>query len=357
MEIIRNIEITSSGGTETLELAANAMVTTYVIKPDATPFTLANPLVINFDQAFHGASIEIVIGQMTFGVSGAITINGVSVSAAQAALGRTMKWRYYNGAWEHKFVTSCDALDNIDGDVLIDYTTALSKLAKSTAGNMIVFNASQIATSVAMSGVIAINSSGVTTFNGSPITDTHIALSAAIQRIKLAAGTAGHVVYNDDTTGLMTSEAYLATKRGGLGNTFAAATGFLKFDTGVASASAMEDVREKFVSFEADALGNYYIKWPVDVTVTNIEARVVTNITDSGNGELELMDNSGALMIGSALTAGVLYISTGSTTGIGFTSTLTGNNVFLAGERMRIISNKSAGGGSVNVEVTYTRNS
>lgn len=357
MENIKSLPITAAGGTHTIELA-QPFIDTYVVVNDTNPLTLAGNWVFNFNgDAIEGTSFQIIFGQVAYGASSSLNVNGIGIGAAQALLGRTMVWAYRNGAWTYRFTTSVDDTSNFNGNVLIDYSLSLSKLSKSSPGNFLQFNSSGIVTSTAMTGVIAISSSGATTFNGSPISDTHIALSAAIQRIKIAAGTVAHVLYNDDTTGLMTSEAYLATKRGGLGNTFAAATGFLKFDAGVAIAEAFTDIRERHVSFDSDSLGNYYITFPVDVTVTNIEVRVEKEITDSGNGELTLMDDGGNLMVGSGLTAGVLSVTTGSLTGIGFTSTLTENNVFAAGEKMRIVSDKASGGGTVNAEVTYTRNS
>jgi len=71
---------------------------------------------------------------------------------------------------------------------------------------------------------------------------------------------------------------------------------------------------------------------------------------------LEIQDNSGTDMTGNNLTAGLLVLGASATTGTGYTSTLSSNNSFLAGERMRIISNKGTAGGTINVQVTYTRN-
>lgn len=54
----------------------------------------------------------------------------------------------------------------------------------------------------------------------SEIVNADVAAAAAIARSKLATGTVAQVVYNDDTTGEMVSEAQLAVKRGGTGQDF-----------------------------------------------------------------------------------------------------------------------------------------
>lgn len=60
-----------------------------------------------------------------------------------------------------------------------------------------------------------------------------------VSRSALDAGAPGYVVINDDTTGLMSEEHYLAAKRGGLAINASAFTGFLKATAGVFSASAI----------------------------------------------------------------------------------------------------------------------
>jgi hypothetical protein len=69
-----------------------------------------------------------------------------------------------------------------------------------TASQVMLFDASGVATCTAISG----------------LTDSSIAVAAAIARTKLASGTAGHVLINDGT-GVMSSEAQLAVTRGGTG--------------------------------------------------------------------------------------------------------------------------------------------
>lgn len=69
----------------------------------------------------------------------------------------------------------------------------------------------------------------------SSISNTDVASDAAIERSKLAAGTAGHVVINNPSTGAFSSEAQLGVSRGGTG--MSAPNGYLKGD-GAGSMSA-----------------------------------------------------------------------------------------------------------------------
>lgn len=62
-----------------------------------------------------------------------------------------------------------------------------------------------------------------------------------VARTAIDAGTPTYVVYNNDTTGLLAEEQYLAAKRGGLGINASASTGVVKFTAGVASVSAISN--------------------------------------------------------------------------------------------------------------------
>ena len=85
-----------------------------------------------------------------------------------------------------------------------------------TDGHIFVGNGSNVATDVAMSGDATIANTGAVTIANSAITDAKVSAAAAITRTKLAAGTASHVVINDGS-GNLSSEAQLATSRGGTG--------------------------------------------------------------------------------------------------------------------------------------------
>jgi hypothetical protein len=73
----------------------------------------------------------------------------------------------------------------------------LSKLATSTAGNIIVYNASGVPTAVAETGDITISDTGVTAIASGVIVNADINASAGIALSKLATSTAGNIiVYN-----------------------------------------------------------------------------------------------------------------------------------------------------------------
>lgn len=85
-----------------------------------------------------------------------------------------------------------------------------------TDGHIFVGNGSNVATDVAMSGDATIANTGAVTIANSAITDAKVSAAAAITRSKIASGTASHVVINDGS-GNLSSEAQLATSRGGTG--------------------------------------------------------------------------------------------------------------------------------------------
>ena len=70
------------------------------------------------------------------------------------------------------------------------------------------------------------------------IVDSDVSATAAIQRSKLASGTADHVLINDGS-GVMSSEAQLANTRGGTGQDSSAFTGVAKVSAGTWSASTI----------------------------------------------------------------------------------------------------------------------
>jgi hypothetical protein len=78
------------------------------------------------------------------------------------------------------------------------------------------------------------------TWSWSAVTNADISGSAAIARGKIASGTANHVLIND-VSGAMSSEALLATSRGGTGINSSLANGVAKISTGIWSASAVVD--------------------------------------------------------------------------------------------------------------------
>jgi hypothetical protein len=70
------------------------------------------------------------------------------------------------------------------------------------------------------------------------LTNSELSSSILITRSKFATGTADHVVINDPS-GILSSEAQLATIRGGTGINTNSSTGFLKIDSGIWSVSQL----------------------------------------------------------------------------------------------------------------------
>jgi len=100
-------------------------------------------------------------------------------------------WKIVTGALGTGSVGSTELADGsiVNADINAAAAIALSKLATSTAGNIIVYNASGVPTSVAESGDITIDSSGVASISSGVIVNADINASAAIALSKLATST------------------------------------------------------------------------------------------------------------------------------------------------------------------------
>lgn len=241
------------------------------------------------------------------------------------------------------------------GTILVDGTTPLDKLESGTSAQIIVANAGGIPAYVSATGDVTISNTGVTTIANSAVTNAKIAAGTGIERSKIAAGTAAHVVINAAGTGLFSSEAQLALSRGGLAIDASASVGFAEFDSGVTIGALTDITRRENISFVTANQGTYYILFPFPCTVTSAQVRVTSVVSATDNGELLFQDDADNAMTGDNLTAGVLEVTASAALGDGFTTTLDTNNVFAAGENMKITSSKVTTGGVVSVDVTYTR--
>ena len=90
---------------------------------------------------------------------------------------------------------------DVNASAAIDY----SKLASLTSGNILVGNASNVATSVAMSGDITITNTGATAIGSGVIVNADVNASAAIAHSKLANATDGQLLLGTTTTGVVTA--------------------------------------------------------------------------------------------------------------------------------------------------------
>lgn len=208
--------------------------------------------------------------------------------------------------------------------------------------------------SKSVSGDISLSTTGVTSID-SVIVDADIKTGAAIKRQKLATGTASYVLVNS-ASGYMTEEATLNPLRGGLGTNASSSTGFVTFSSGSSSIGAITDVRGlDNLSFVTANQGTYYLYFPFAATATNINCRVTSDISAANDGLITIANNSGTVMTGSSLSAGVLTIAHSSVFGTGYSSTLTSNNTFAAGESLRLTTQKTTTGGVMHCDITYTR--
>jgi hypothetical protein len=98
----------------------------------------------------------------------------------------------------------------VNADINASAAIAYSKLASLTAGNIVLGNASNVATSTAVSGDVTISSSGVTAISSGVIVDADVNAAAAISGSKIQAATtsnAGAVQLTDSTSSTSTSTA------------------------------------------------------------------------------------------------------------------------------------------------------
>lgn len=117
-------------------------------------------------------------------------------------------------------VTSAKILDGtiVNADISASAAIELSKLATSTAGNIIVYNASGVPTSVAESGDVTINASGVTAISSGVIVNDDINASAGIVDTKLATIATAGKVSNSATTAASANTASAIVARDASGN-------------------------------------------------------------------------------------------------------------------------------------------
>lgn len=157
---------------------------------------------------------QILLGTTTTGVvtattvSGDVTINGAGVTAigsgvivnadinASAAIDKTKISGTAVTVADTGTVTSTMIADGtiVNADINASAGIALSKLATSTAGNIIVYNASGVPTAVAETGDVTISDTGVTAIASGVIVNADINASAAIDYSKLAALTSGNIL-------------------------------------------------------------------------------------------------------------------------------------------------------------------
>lgn len=340
-------EVTSLGGTFTFELSTSA--DGFYIKPDTSPAVLSANLVFNFsgtpsdsqqiDAYFYGIDLN----------GNRFTINGEVISEANALNGALYSFLFIDGAWGLS-VTQNLALPNVlDGSVLIDGTVPFDKLSALTSGQIIVGNGSNEPTAVAVTGDVTISNAGVTAIGSGVIVNADVNASAAIDRSKLANGTANHVLINNGS-GVMSSEAELATSRGGLGVNAGGANGFIVFSGGNASIGAIPETLIVPVSFESGEVGTIFIDFPYACTILSYQFVCTKALAGTDAGTIQFADNAGTNMTGGLAT---IPASTAFGTKVG--ATITAGGDVAINDDIRITTAKTTAGGRGFVSITYTR--
>lgn len=115
-------------------------------------------------------------------------------------------------------VTAITSGSIVNADINASAAIALSKLATSTAGNIIVYNSSGVPTAVAETGDVLISDAGVTSIATGVIVDADINASAAIADTKLATIATASKVSNSATTATSANTASAIVARDASGN-------------------------------------------------------------------------------------------------------------------------------------------
>jgi hypothetical protein len=164
-----------------------------------------------------------VTGQLLIGDAGSLVFEGSTANDYETTLAvtdptadRTITFPDVSGAvvttGDTGTVTSTMIADGtvVNADINASAAIAYSKLASLTAGNIVLGNASNIATSTAVTGDVTINSSGVTAISSGVIVNADINASAAISGSKIQGATTsntGAVQLTDSTSSTSTSTA------------------------------------------------------------------------------------------------------------------------------------------------------
>lgn len=225
---------------------------------------------------------------------------------------------------------------------------ATSTLYAAGNGKILIGDGSDI-NSKSITGDITLTSAGVVNIDSGTIVDTMIKTGAAIQRQKIAAGTASQVLVNN-ASGYMSSEATLNPLRGGTGANTSASTGFATVSAGSWTVGAISEILTLQVSFESGYAGDFKIKLPYAGTVTGIYAYAIKAIAGTDDGTIVAKNNGGTTM-----TNGTITFTASDPRGTAYTVSPSANNTFSAGDLLTFTTAKTTAGGVVQLSITVTR--
>ena len=137
-----------------------------------------------------------VTGELLIGNTGSFAFEGSTdnayetyLTAADPTLDRTITFPDQSG----NVLVSGNA-SIVNADIATNAAIAFSKLASLTSANILVGNSSNVATAVAVTGDVTISNTGVTSIAAGAIVNADISASAAIDYSKLATLTSGNII-------------------------------------------------------------------------------------------------------------------------------------------------------------------
>ena len=174
----------------------------------------------------------------------------------------------------------------VNADVSASAAIELSKLATSTAGNIIVYNASGVPTSVAESGDVTINASGVTAISSGVIVNDDINASAGIDKTKISGtaitagdtGTVTSTMIADGTIVNADINASAAIEQNKIADSI--------IDTKTANYTLVLTDKNKFIEMNVGSANTVSI--PTDASV-NFPIGSQINITQYGTGKTQVV--------------------------------------------------------------------
>jgi sporulation protein YlmC with PRC-barrel domain len=210
----------------------------------------------------------------------------------------------------------------VDADINASAAIAFSKLASLTAGNILLGNASNVATVTAVSGDVTINSSGVTAIGSGVIVDADVNASAAIAFSKLASLTSGNILIGNGSN--------VATATAVTGDVTISNTGVTAIATGVIvnadinNSAGIEDTKLATITTAGKVSGTAITSGNI-VTSGNIATTgtlAVGQSSAAANTELDLAGTYAQTVVA------VAALNIDCSTGNYFTKTISANSTF-----------------------------
>lgn len=346
--------ITDAGGTININVDAN--LDGILLVPATNPLLMSANIALNFvGTPLEGQSITVGWAD-GFQLNGnTFTINGVSVTDLMALNEGQIQFFFISGNWGNTYSPDLRLQNTLSGSVLAPATVALDKLANVTDGSIVAGGAGNVPTELTVAGVLSAVRSAATlvySYVAGSITNAAISASAAIDRRKLATGTASQVVVNDGS-GVMTSVAEVPPVNGGTGQDTSASTGFATVSAGTWSVGAISEVITVPVSWESGEQCNNRVKIPFAGTVTNIYAVVTKALSGTDAGTIVPKNAASTNMT----LASALSFAASSALETAIDTNVSANNTVAAGDIIYLTTAKTTVGGKALVSITITRES